>query len=130
MAKIKWYGRSTSGNWKRREEADTMRDLYHKCVDNGAISFEDYDPIEKYIVERAGVNYHIFNNDVTELCDEIGGDYSEAFERLRKERNISDELTDEDYYRIIKNEDGNAFYQTFEDENGDPVEFDQKGNLL
>lgn len=130
MAKIKWYGRSTSGNWKRKVEADSMRDLYYACVDNGTISLEDYDPIEKYWIERAGLDYRKTSRDISDVAFENDTDYSLEFDKYCRENGIDTSLSDRDYYSIIKGEDGNAFYQTFEHEDGVQIQFDQEGNLL
>ena len=118
---IKWTGKSTNGLWRKTAQAETMMELYNKLVDNGAIRLEDYDPIEKYIIESAGLNY-------SEAMDEAEG--FSSMDEYFEEKGIDRDLTDEDIYYIISEERGNAYYQTFEDQDGNELKFDANGNLI
>lgn len=109
------------GIWRREAQAETMMELYNKLVDNGTIRLEDYDPIEKFIIERAGLNY----SEVMDEAEEFSN-MDEYFEVKKIDANI----TDEEIYYIISEERGNAFYQTFKDQDENELRFDANGNLI
>lgn len=127
--KIIWKGKSTNGNWKRTEEVNSMEDLYYRCVQNDTVNESEYSPIEKFCIERAGLNYYEFESEITEICEETDEFFQEVFERICKERNIDMRISDKDYYDIISEERGNAYYQEFKDEDGNDIEFDKDGNI-
>ncbi|MGL4451087.1 MAG: hypothetical protein ACRCTZ_07860 [Sarcina sp.] len=103
MYKIKWSGRSTNGNWRREVEADTMMELYNELLNNGTISTVDYDPYEKYQIEKAGYDYDEFMNSFSNEDEEVLRD---AIDKLS-------DLNDDEIEDLIFNENGNAYYQTF-----------------
>lgn len=120
---IRWTGKSTDGLWRREAQAETMTELYNKLVDNGAITLDDYDPYEKAIIEKAGYKYSEFMEQWEEGSN---GAYTDEYFR---EKTDGVDLTDEELYEVIKEERGNAFYQTFEDQDGNELRFDMNGNL-
>lgn len=118
---IKWTGKSGNGIWRRKETARTMSELHDACVENGTISLIDYDPFEKYILEREGYSYE-------EVADKLieEGSYIDEF---YSDNNINVEMTDYDFYKLISNETGNALYQTFTDEDDNELEFGENGMI-
>lgn len=125
---IRWYGKSTNGNWRRKEEANNFIELYELCVDNGTINISDSDPWNDLIIEKSGKTYQEFKNEDEEII----------FEKLEGFL-LSDEAynpTDKDIWQLIKNEVGNAYYQTFEFETEDGFveidenNFDKNGKLI
>lgn len=120
---IKWTGKSTNGLWRREAQAETMMELYNALVDNGAITLDDYDPYEKAIIEKAGYKYNEF---MEQWEEESNGAYTDEYFR---EKTDGVDLTDEELYEVIKEERGNAYYQTFEDQDGNELRFDMNGNL-
>lgn len=126
---IKWYGKSTNGNWKRREEAESFLELYNICVENDTINTEDSDPWDDLILEKSGKLINDFE-------DESG--FTDC-EKLRTfiESDEAYSPTDKDIWQLIKSQKGNAYYQTFECENleGNLIEidnscFDKSGNFI
>lgn len=126
---IKWYGRSTSGNWRRNEEAENFIELYELCVDNGTINISDSDPWDDLILEKSGKSLIDFE-------DELG--FTDC-EKLRSfiESDEAYNPTDKDIWQLIKSQDGNAYYQIFECENSDgeliDIDescFDKLGNFI
>lgn len=117
---IKWTGKSTNGLWRKEAQAETMMKLYNKLVDIGAIRLEDYDPIEKHIIESAGLDY----SEAMEEAEEFS-----SMDEYFDEKKIDTTITDEDLCYIISEERGNAFYQTFEDQDGHELKFDMNGKL-
>jgi len=121
---IKWTGKSTDGLWRKAAKANTMMELYNALVDNGAITLDNYDPYEKAIIEKAGYKYNEFMEQWEEETD--GNCTSEYLD----EKTDGIDLTDEELYEVIKEERGNAYYQTFEDQDGNELRFDANGNLI
>lgn len=125
---IKWRGKSTNGIWRRNEEADTFTELYNLCYENGTINNTDSDPWDDLMLEKAGKSYSDFEDE--------DGDFDYNAMRNFIDSNESYRLTDEDIWLLIANQNGNAYYQSFEYENeeGELIEinkdcFDEDGKF-
>lgn len=100
--KIGWEGKDTRGLLIWKASANTYYDLYYKLIDLGVISVVDGYPHETYAIEKAGKSYEDFE-------DEDGYPIDGMLEKFVEEHFP----TDEEFKTIIKNENGNAYYQTF-----------------
>ena len=104
---IKWSGRSTSGISKWKFEAETMNELYNILVDKGVISIVDGDPYEIALLEKVGLKDSDFN-------DEISEQYHDNYYEWVEEMTMGIYLSENEIENIIRNENGNAYYQEFE----------------
>ena len=132
MSKIYWTGRSTNGLWKRSESVDSFSELYEKCIDNDTISIYDYNPYDALLLEKNGKTEDDFLD--------VNGDYDYS---LYQKWLFSDEckfkdLTDIEIKQLIREQDGNAYYQTFQYYDNDLEDyvdiddscFDENGNYI
>lgn len=123
---IKWEGKI--GNIFEVERAKTLNELYEKLVSKEVISTINFDPREKYIIERAGFNYDQVMSMIDERMESNSGDFGLEFERWMKENGVSDELTDREYMSLIEN-NTDAYEQRFFDEYDTELEFDENGMI-
>ena len=116
---IKWRGKSTNGIWRRKEEADTFTELYELCVMNETINTTDSDPWGDLILEESNKSYSDFKDEDGDI------DYDAANNFIYSDKSYSP--TDEDIWLLIANQNGNAYYQTFEyeDEDGELIAIDK-----
>lgn len=138
MPGIKFVGRNTQNNQTWTVKGEDCCDLYHKLCGLGVISTQDYDPVHKKMFEEAGYDYGKAMDDIVELTEENGIEWSEAFAKVCEEYNV-EMLTDEQYMEVIQAEDGNAYYQSFTYADDDvqypgleqnDLEFDEDGELI
>ena len=107
LYKIKWTGEPTNRIWKREVVADTMMELYNELIENDTISTCDYDPYEKYQIEKAGYDYYEFIDSFSNEDDDYGDEMQmKAIAKLP-------DLNDDEIKDLILNENGDAYYQTF-----------------
>ena len=123
MKKIEWTGRNTNKNQKWEVTAESMISLYNKLTEKGIISTEDKDPWEEAVLKKAGKD---INSD--EFLDEDGYINPELIQKAIDE---AEDLTDKELWELIKDQDGNAYYQSFlvNDEEITEEDFNEKGEL-
>ena len=123
MKKIEWTGRNTNKNQKWEVTAESMISLYNKLTEKGIISTEDKDPWEEAVLKKAGKD---INSD--EFLDEDGYINPELIQKAIDE---AEDLTDKELWELIKDQDGNAYYQSFLVNNEEITEedFNEKGEL-
>lgn len=123
MKKIEWTGRNTSKTKKWEITAESMIDLYNKIVNKEIISTENGDPWEEAVLKKAGKD---INSD--EFLDEDG--YINP-DLIQEAINKAEDLTDKELWKLIKNQYGNAYYQSFLVNNEEITEedFNEKGEL-
>lgn len=126
---IKWTGKNTQMNCAWKVDANTLEELYNELVKRDIIREEDYNPIHKFLIERAGMDYREVVEQIEILEEEQFHDLGKAEEYFFEKNCISRLMTDQEYYQLIKSENGNAYYQDFEDENGNEIEFDEEGYI-
>lgn len=130
---IKWTGKATSGIWRREEiitSYNPFTELYTACLENGTISTVDSDPWEDALMEKNGKTEKDFYNEDGDFDFELYQNWIDEYDYI--------DLSDKDIYNIILEQDGNAYYQTFEylDEKSDEyIEidcncFDKEGNFI
>ena len=132
MSKIYWTGRSTNGLWKRSESADSFSELYEKCIDNDTISTYDYEPYDRLLLEKNGKTEDDF------LDSDGYYDYTLFENWLFSNECKFKNLTDIEIKQLIREQDGNAYYQIFQyydDDLEDYVDiddscFDENGNYI
>lgn len=122
---IYWSGKSTNGRCKWNAMADTMHELYRELVDKDVISVCDNDPYESFVLDKYDKTL-----DDAEFVDADGEtDYDKVQDFVEKHC-----LSDEELWNLISTCNGNAYYQTFERDNGDDRkeigedDFDENGN--
>lgn len=100
--KIGWEGKDTRGLLIWKASADTYYELYNKLIDMDVISTYDGYPHELYAINKAGMNYEDFEDEDGYIDDK------------KLEKFMDDHFpAEEEFKKIIKAEDGNAYYQTF-----------------
>lgn len=121
---IIWHGKSTNGLLKWNCKADSFMELYKKLCEKDVISNVDYDVYDRAVLEKF---------DKTEEDEEFqNADGDLDYEKVQEFVETHD-LTDEELWIVIAQENGNAYYQTFERDNGDEIveigvfDFDQNG---
>ena len=125
MSRIYWSGKSTDGIWKAKYEADSFLELFNLLMEKEVINSYDFDVYDKAILEK----YNKTEDD-PEFLDEDGDlDYSKVQNFVESKPS----LTDEDLWVLIFSQNGKAYYQTFERDNGEDREeigrehFDENG---
>lgn len=104
MGIINWTGKNTSKNITWGMSADSMIDLYNQLTSKGVISVEDGDPYEEAVLKKAG-----------KCMDDLRDEYGDIDQDLVQEAlDSSEDLTDKELWQLIEDQDGNAYYQTFE----------------
>lgn len=117
---ICWTGRNTSGTCKWSTTGTTYENIYDQLTSGygrlgSVISVVDYMPHEKYMIEEIGGDIYEFMNYVSELEENgIIDDYCEYIELLET-KNILRYPDDNEFKIIIEMENGNAYYQNFEE---------------
>ena len=123
---IKWTGQPTSRVYTWEKEADNFYQLYNMLVDRNVISTSDYDPYDRAILEKYGKTEDDFNDE---------DDYFDYDKYCEWCSEIAASLTDKEMWELIADEQGNAYYQTFEIEvDGEyrtitDDDFDAEGNF-
>lgn len=124
---IYWSGKSTNGIWKRKYEAESFAELFNLLMDKEVINSYDYDIYNHAILAKF---------DKTEDDAEFYDDDGETdYDKIQKfiDTTPEAELSDEELWILIAEQNGNAFYQTFERDNGDErveigkEDFDENG---
>ena len=122
---IYWSGKSTNGLWKRKYQANSFLELFNLLMDKEVIDSYDYDVYDHAILEK-----YDKTEDDPEFQDENGDlDY----DKVQKFIESKPDLTDEELWEVIFRQNGNAYYQTFERDNGEEREeigmedFDENG---
>lgn len=110
--KIKFTGRNTNMNICWKCSGNSYKEIYDWLLKKDVISSEDYDPVEKYLLEQLGKTIDDYMNKETEIYD---------IDKLYMDGDCF--LTDEAYYEIISNENGNAFYQEWDIKEDDKLSF-------
>lgn len=103
--KIKFTGRNTQCNVVWKCSGDTYKEIYDWLVDHEVITRWDEDPVDRYLLNKLGKTW----DDYTSEDDEI--DFNQLYidgDYILQNDNI--------YKEIITNEDGNAYYQEWEEE--------------
>ena len=115
MNTIKWAGKDTRNVCKWTVEATSMIDLYNQLVSKGIISIVNGDPYDIAKVEKEikksnkWKHYNEFEESI--FNDENINDPCEYYNNLLSEM---EDLTDDEIMQVILNENGNAYYQTFD----------------
>ena len=104
---INWKGQNTSRNITWTESAETYQELYFRLIDKNIISVEDGFPDEIFMLSKVGLKL----SDFDEHEEEYNYDFQAWFEKVTD----GIELTEDDYKYIISQEQGNAYYQEFEE---------------
>lgn len=106
MSGIYWSGRSTNGVLKCKFEADNFKDLFDILMEKEIINDPDYDVYDRAVLEK-----YDKTEDDSEFLDSDGDFNYEKVEEFVKSK---PPLTDEELWILISEQDGNAYYQTFE----------------
>lgn len=127
---IYWKGRSTNGICRYKATAGTFINLFNDLIDRNIIKDPDTDIYDDAVLEKYNKTF-----DDKEFQDEDGElDYEKVREFVKNHN-----LTDEEIWLLISQQNGNAYYQTFEreDENEkmklveiDKSDFDESGKYL
>ena len=126
MSTIYWSGKSTNGVLKWKYEADSFKELFDLLMEKEIINDPDYD-----VYDRAVLNKYRKTEDAPEFEDEDGYlDYDKISDFVE-----GNPLTDQELWLLISEQNGNAYYQTFE--RGcdgqyvsiDPKDFDENGKF-
>ena len=125
MSRIYWSGKSTDGIWKAKYEADSFLELFNLLMEKEVINSYDFDVYDNAILEK----YNKTEDD-PEFLDEDGElDYSKVQNFVESKPG----LTDEELWELIFHQNGKAYDQTFERDNGEDREeigrehFDETG---
>lgn len=126
MSTIYWSGKSTNGVLKWKYEADSFKELFDLLMEKEIINNPDYD-----VYDRAVLNKCNKTEDDPEFEDEDGYlDYEKVSDFVEGKP-----LTDQELWFLISEQNGNAYYQTFERScDGqyieiDPKDFDENGKF-
>lgn len=101
---IRWTGYTTDGRKVDSIEARTYCELFNALVSKNIIPESDYDPYLMAVAEKNNISYD-------EFFDE---DDNYIFDEVFAAKGMED-LTEEDYARLIKEHNENAFYQETEE---------------
>lgn len=122
---IKWKGQNTQKNITWKEEADSYRELYFKLIDRDIISVVDYFPDEEYMLNKVGLSTNSFDND--DLAELYDYDFMNWYNEVTKG---IDDLTEDEYKMIIRDQRGDAYYQEFEEINEYIIRDRETGNII
>lgn len=124
---IYWKGKSTNNVLKWEYEADGFKELFDLLMKKEIINDPDYDVYDRAVLEK----YNKTEDD-PEFEDENGYfDYDKVSDFVEEKP----DLTDQELWLLISEQNGNAYYQTFErDYNGrlkhiDQKDFDENGKF-
>lgn len=105
MSTIYWKGKSTNGVLKWKYEADSFKELFDLLMEKEIINDPDYD-----VYDRAVLNKYNKTEYDPEFEDEDGYlDYDKISVFVEGKP-----LTDQELWLLISEQNGNAYYQTFE----------------
>lgn len=103
---IYWKGKSTNGVLKWEYEADSFKELFDLLMKKEIINDPDYDVYDRAVLEK----YNKTEDD-PEFEDENGYfDYDKVGDFVESKP----DLTDQELWLLISEQNGNAYYQTFE----------------
>lgn len=107
---IKWTGKNTSRRTTWEVEAETFEELYNELVKRDIISeltdeINMFTPYQEMILEINGLDRY-------EILEDKN--YEEAVETIGELIENGKRPTNDDWQDMISNQDGNAYYQTFE----------------
>ncbi len=106
MGTIYWSGRSTNGIWRKKCEAESFTELFDTLAEEDVTTNPDYNVYDHAILEK-----YDKTEDDPEFLDSDGDfDYEKVEEFVKSKP----PLTDEELWILISEQDGNAYYQTFE----------------
>ena len=103
MVDIIWRGKSTNGLMKWDDRASSFMELYHDLVQKKVITEYDESPYETAVLEKYGKT-------IEDFCDDLGYPIDNELNEFMN----SHGLTDEELWILIAQQNGNAYYQTFQ----------------
>lgn len=118
MTNYKFRGTDTQKIMKYRAEADSPIELYYELIDKDIISVVDGDPYDDEILEKASKTWADFE-------DEDGYLDYDLFDKWYNVEGFKFDLTNDEIIILIKEQNGNAYYQNIEKWNADLQEYEE-----
>lgn len=109
---FRWIGKSTNHIVVGKYIVNSWKELYYILLDKDIIFHYDGYPDDKYIIEKAGLDFEETERKIVELMDNEG--YKDYYSALESFVDLP-ELTEDDYQELVLNSNSEAYYQDWEE---------------